>query len=327
MMSKKVLAASTVAFLLGTGASYAASCAGVEMRVNSRTNELESDILRLIQQHKTTMVQTETRQRAEIMSALAVATKQAATSGNQDAAVRLKAEEAHAQALVAAQNRQAVLDAQERYGDAGFNACAIVAKSQAVATAFASEESRMDAIEDRIVNRPYVAQDGRATTDWFELVGDGRGTSAATIFSDSSTDAEVAKYIDWLMGPPQSSQGGAGGAVGNVDRLQRDAQRSVSQYLLMKAAVSREEGSVDHAISELSGTWTGTDGGADWAAKLATSPLRAVLLDMSRAEAANLVAEVRALEHQLDLELGLASFSLARTTKMVEAMATNGGQR
>ena len=185
----------------------------------------------------------------------------------------------------------------------------------------------MDAIADRIVNRPYVEQDGRATTDWFELVGDGRGTSASTIFSDSSTDAEVAKYIDWLMGPPQSSQGGAGGAVGNVDRFQRDAQRSVSQYLLMKAAVSREEGSVDHAISELSGTWTGTDGGADWAAKLATSPLRAVLLDMSRAEAANLVAEVRALEHQLDLELGLASFSLARTTKMVEAMATDGGRR
>ena len=88
----------------------------------------------------------------------------------------------------------------------------------------------------------------------------------------------------------------------------------------MKAAVSRKEGSVDQAISDLSATWTGTGGGADWAAKLATSPLRAVLLDMSRAEAANLVAEVRALEQQLDLELGLAALSLARSTKMVEAM-------
>lgn len=327
MINKKVLIASSVALLLGGGASYAASCAGVEARVNQRTNELEADILRLIQQQKTTMEATELRQRNEILSALAVATKQAATSGNQDAAVRMKAEEAHAQALVATQNRQAVLDAQERYGDAGYNACAIVGKSQAVAAAFASEESRMDRIANQLINRPHRAQDGKATKEWFDLIGDGKGTSAATIFSESSSDAEVAKYIDWLMGPPQSSQGGAGGAVGKVDQFQRDAQRSVSQYLLMKAAVSREEGSVDHAISELSATWTGTDGGANWAAKLATSPLRAVLLDMSRAEAANLVAEIRALEHQLDLELGLAAFSLARTSKMVEAMAVKGEPR
>lgn len=326
MRAKRILAASAVTLLFGAGASYAASCVGVEMRVNTRTNELEANIRNLIRQHRDQMVQTETRQRGQILSALAVATKQTATSGNQDATVRLKAEEAHAQAVVAAQNRQAVLDAQERYGDAGFNACAIVARSQAVATAFAGEESRMDAIADQVINRPYAAQDGQATKEWFELVEDGAGTSASVIFSDSSTDAEIGKYIDWLMGPPQSSQGGAGGAIGDVDRLQRDAQRSVSQYLLMKAAVSREEGSVDHAISQLSATWTGTDGGADWAAKLATSPLRAVLLDMSRAEAANLVAEVRALEHHLDLEMGLAAFSLARTTKMVEAMATNNGE-
>lgn len=324
----RLLATSAVALLLGAGASHAASCVGVELRVNARTSQLEADVLRLVQGHKTTMMQTETRQRAEIMSALAVATKQTATSGNQDAAVRLKAEEAHAQAVVAAQNRQAVLDAQERYGDVGFNACAVVERSRAVAAALASESGRMDAIEDRVVNRPYVSQDGRATTEWFKLMADGTGTSAATIFSESSTDEEVAKYIDWLMGPPQSAEGGGGAssAVSDVHRFQRDAQRSVAQYLLMKAAVSREEGSVDQAISELSGTWTGTDGGAAWAAKLATSPLRAVLLDMNRAEAANLVAEVRALEHQLDLELGLASLSLARTTRMVEDMNASEGR-
>ena len=185
----------------------------------------------------------------------------------------------------------------------------------------------MDAIQEQIINRPYASQDGAATAAWFDLVSDGEGTSSSVIFSEGSSEGEVARYIDWLMGPPQSNQGNSAGALSNVERMQRDAQRSVSQYLLMKAAVSNEEGSVDASIAELSATWTGTDGGAEWAAKLATSPLRAVLLDMSRAEAANLVAEVRALEHQHDLELGLASFSLARATKMVEAMAVNVGQR
>lgn len=313
--------------LFGPSVAIAATCAGVELRVNMRTNSLEQAITGLIRDHQTTMEQTERAQRRSILSALDVATKQVAASGNQDATVRLKAEEAHAQAVIASQNRQAVLDAQERYGDTGFNACAVVASSRAVADAFANEDSRMDAIQEQIINRPYASQDGAATAAWFDLVSDGEGTSSSVIFAEGSSEAEVARYIDWLMGPPQTNQGNSAGALSNVERMQRDAQRSVSQYLLMKAAVSSEEGSVDASIAELSATWTGTDGGAEWAAKLATSPLRAVLLDMSRAEAANLVAEVRALEHQHDLELGLASFSLARATKMVEAMAVNVGQR
>ncbi|WP_299592522.1 hypothetical protein [uncultured Tateyamaria sp.] len=263
------------------------------------------------------MIQTETVQRARILSALGVATKQTAVSGNQDATVRLRAEEANAQAVVAAQNRQAVLDAQERYGDVGFNACAVVERSQAVATARANEAARMDDIQDLVVNRPNVAQDGQATEDWFDLMKSGSGTSSTAVFN-GGTEAEVAQYIDWLMGPPQSNPGSAVGGVQRVDQLQRDAQRSVSQYLLMRASVSNSPDSVDAAIAELSGTWTGTDGGAEWAARLATAPLRAVLLDMSRAEAANLVSEIRALEHQLDLELGLAAFSMARSTKMFE---------
>ena len=320
MTVTRILAGSVAALLIGTGVSQAASCTGVELRVNRATTALEANILALIQSHKTTMITTELAQRQQILSALAVATKQAATTGNQDATVRLKAEEAHASAVVAGHNRMAVLDAQERYGDAGFNACEIVERSRTVAEAWANEDAEMDAIKDEIINKPYTREDGSATKGWFDLIGDGQGTSASVIFSDSSTDAEVAKYIDWLMGPPQTSQGSAAGAVSDVARLQGDALRSVTQYLLMKAAVSRKEGSVDQAISDLSATWTGTGGGADWAAKLATSPLRAVLLDMSRAEAANLVAEIRALEQQLDLELGLAALSLARSTKMVEAM-------
>lgn len=321
MKGIRIWAVSTALMLSGAGSAIAATCAGVEMRVNNRTTALERSIVELIRGHQTTMIETEIAQRAQILSALAVATKQTAVSGNQDAAVRLRAEEANAQAIVAAQNRQAVLDAQERYGDVGFNACAVVDRSHAVAEARASEDARMDAIAAQIVNRPYVSQDGRATADWFSLTEGGEGTSSSVIFN-GGTDAEIARYIDWLMGPPQSGQGNASGAVQDVDRLQRDAQRSVSQYLLMRSAVSNEEGSVDAAISALSGTWTGTDGGAEWAARLATSPLRAVLLDMSRAEAANLVAEIRALEHQLDLELGLASFSLARATRMVETTTT-----
>lgn len=269
MTVTRILAGSVAALLIGTGISQAASCTGVELRVNRATTALEANILALIQSHKTTMITTELAQRQQILSALAVATKQAATTGNQDATVRLKAEEAHASAVVAGHNRMAVLDAQERYGDAGFNACEIVERSRTVAEAWANEDAEMDAIKDEIINKPYTREDGSATEGWFDLIGDGQGTSASVIFSDSSTDAEVAKYIDWLMGPPQTrSQGNAAGAVSDVARLQGDALRSVTQYLLMKAAVSRKEGSVDQAISDLSATWTGTGGGADWGSQV-----------------------------------------------------------
>lgn len=321
MKSARIWTVAAVALLASNGAAIAATCVGVELRVNRRTSVLETSIRNLIDSHQRTMVTTEQRHRQQILSALAVATKQTATSGNQDATVRIKAEEAQAQAIVAAQNRQAVLEAHERYGDAGYNACTVVVRSAAVATAYANEDLRMDAIQERIINKPHTSQDGEATAAWFDLTSDGEGTSASVLFREGATEADIARYIDWLMGPPQTSAGNSAGAVSNVERMQRDALRSVSQHLLIKAAVSNEEGSVDAAIAELSATWTGTDGGADWAAKLATSPLRAVLLDMSRAEAANLVAEVRALDHQLDLEMGLAAFSLARSTKMVEAMA------
>jgi hypothetical protein len=318
-MSLKRTATATVFVLsvLGSGSAIAATCAGVAARVNSKTSAMEKTIVQLIRGHQTTAIATEIQQRGMILSALGVSNKQAATSGNQDAVVRLKAEEANAQAVTAAQNRFAVLDAQERYGDVGFNACEIVSRSQAVADAFSDEEARMDEIANLIINKPNVGMDGAATKSWFDQASAGGGTSSSVIFNGASSQ-EIAQYIDWLMGPPQSKGGNAGGAVQEVARLQSDAQRSVSQYLLMRSAVSNSSDSVDAAISDLSATWTGTDGGAAWAARLATSPLRGVLLDMSRAEAANLVAEIRELEHQLDLELGISAFSLARASKMAD---------
>jgi hypothetical protein len=327
MSKMKVLAAVVAALGVTATMGEAATCTGVEARVNARTSELQASIIALIQAHKATMISTETVQRQAILSALGVTTKQIAASGNQDAAVRLKAEEAQASAIIAAQNRNAVLDAQERYGDVGFKACEVAEKSAALASAFNAQDERIVSIRNQIVNRPYVSQDGQATASWFSMMDDGEGTSAAVLFDGSSTEAEIAKYIDWLFGPPQTAPSGAAGQVGDVARLQADAQRSVASYLLAKAAASSEDGSVDSALADLTETWTGTDGGADWAAKLATSPLRAVLLDMSRAEAANLVAEVVALDHQLDLELGLASFSLGRTSKVIEEMTDKGAQQ
>ena len=326
-MRLKCSFAAALVSALGAGSAFGATCTGVEARVNAATSKLEAAILSLIASHQATMIATEQLQRQTILSALRVTTSQAATSGNQDATIRVKAEEANANAVVAAQTRSAVLDAQERYGDVGFKACEVADKGEALAQAFATEDERVNSILERVINRPYVAQDGEATSDWFAAMDDGDGTSASVIFNGSASEEQVAKYIDWLLGPPQTVLPNAAGAVGEASRLHADAQRSVASYLMAKAAASNEDGSVDKALSDLTETWTGTDGGADWAAKLATSPLRAVLLDMSRAEAANLVAEVVALDHQLDLELGLASFSLARSSKMVESFTVQEARR
>ena len=49
MTVTRILAGSVAALLIGTGVSQAASCTGVELRVNRATTALEANILALIQ--------------------------------------------------------------------------------------------------------------------------------------------------------------------------------------------------------------------------------------------------------------------------------------
>lgn len=319
-------------FVVGVGlaimlpsSSFAITCAGVEGRVNTRTSELEANVLALIQTQQAALVTSELTQRARILSALGVLNRQQAYSGNQDATVRTKAEEASASAIVAAQTRMEVLDRSERFGNVGYNACGIAEQAKTLTDAMAGHRPATISIMDQAINRPGVSVDGNATEDWYSTVSGSDYAGAHGIFSGDT--AEAVSYINWVLGPPPTTV-----TTGNtiedqnfrLARLQGDALRSVSLYLLSSTAASAADGGVNDALDDLSENWIGADGGMAWAANMAASPLRAVLLDMARTEAANLTAQIIALQRKRDLELGMATYSLARTEAYVESLTVSG---
>lgn len=320
---RKYLLGLAVAISLPSSA-FAITCAGVEARVNARTSELELSVLSLIQTQQAALVAAELSQRARILSALGVLNRQQAYTGNQDATVRTKAEEASASAIVAAQTRMEVLDRTERFGDVGYNACAIAEQAKTLTEAMASQRSTTLSIMDRVINKPGVSVDGDATEQWYSAVSGGDYAGAHGIFS-GDLDA-AAEYINWVMGPPPTTVT-TGNSIEDQNfrlaRLQGDSLRSVSLYLLSSAAASAADGGVNDALDDLSENWIGADGGMEWSAKMAASPLRAVLLDMARTEAANLTAQIIALQKKRDLELGMATYSLARTEAYVSALSSS----
>lgn len=299
-------------------ASFAQTCVGVEARVNARTTQLELNVIALIQTQQAALVASELTQRARILSALGVLNRQQAYTGNQDATVRTKAEEASASAIVAAQTRMEVLDRTERFGHVGYNACGIAEQARTLTDAMSGHRPTTISIMDQAINRPGVSADGVATADWYSAVSGSDYAGAHGIFSGDT--AEAVNYINWVLGPPPTTVT-TGNSIEDqnfrLSRLQGDALRSVSLYLLSSTAASAADGGVNDALDDLSENWIGADGGMEWAANMAASPLRAVLLDMARTEAANLTAQIIALQRKRDLELGMATYSLARTESYV----------
>ena len=313
----------TAALVLSApGAAYAVTCAGVEGRVNSRTSELEQSVLDLIATQKASLIASELQQRARILSALGVLNSQQAYTGNQDATIRIKAEEASASAIVAAETRMEVLDRAERFGDVGFSACKIAEEAATVSAAMASHRATTIGMMDSVINKPGAPVDGSATKEWFDTVGNGEFAGAHGIFSGDEDAAS--KFINWVMGPPPTTPT-TGNTVEDqnfkLNRLQDDSLRSVAQYLLSSAAASAADGGVNDALDDLSENWIGSDGGMQWAAKMAASPMRAVLLDMARTEAANLTAQIIALQKKRELELGVATYALARVEAYVSDLS------
>ena len=228
---------------------------------------------------------------------------------------------------MASQTRQAIAEATERFGALGHRACDVVERSSSVADALSKEGKLVTGIMAAIVNGPMAETTGAGTAAWFEAAGEAGFTSAHALFSGN--EAEAASYINWVMGPPTPMTGSVGAGledgIARTHALQGDAQRSVAIYLMAKAAANSAEGGVDASLEELRATWTGADGGEMWGASMAGSPLRGVLLDLARIEAAAIVSEVVALRRRRDLELGLATYSLAQTERFVEESRSEVG--
>lgn len=306
------------AIMFSSAAAHAVSCAGVEGRVNVRTNALQASVTAAITASQASLIAQETLERQRLLSAVKVLTMQIGTSSQQEIVANQASSKALAQTLVeqsiADQTRNAVRD----YGTTGYNACGLVAKGAEVAKAVQQAKGSRKSITDEIAKRHSIkTRDdyNTASSSWFELAQKGDDVSSEALFRGD--DAAAQKYISLVMGPPRAPKA-VGGAAGNIDRavaLRDIARQSVTGYVLAEVAATKK---VEDALKSMTSEWVGDDGGTAWFAKQAAAPGRAVLLDSVRIEAANVAMKANAVKRYMLEEFALATFSLAYSDRLAE---------
>ena len=106
-------------------------------------------------------------------------------------------------------------------------------------------------------------------------------------------------------------------------RLVLDARRGVAQHVLHSIAASNASSGPRRALQGVVDAYTG-DGGERWAAAMAGSHERGILLDAVRLEAAALTAEVEDVRGQTLTELAAASHALARADTLIRDVGSAG---
>ena len=316
-------AAVVLMVVLSAGEAAAVTCAGVEGRVNARTSEVSSAVTTLIAQRQAVIVAQEVLERQRLLSAVRVLTRQMATGNEQEVVADRSANLALSQTIVQqsvnTQVRQAVRD----YGNTGHNACGVVERGEAVAEMIgAYDEARDEMAEAVRAGRTAgtVEEFRDRMADWSTLV---QGADEATIAAVLDGDEEQAEaFIAVVAGPPRPPvQEGTGSVSAQQDRvvaLRDEARNSAAVLVLADIASSRR---VQAALDEMTAEWIGEDGGAAWAASMAASPSRAVLLDTARIEAQNVASTALEMKRTVMEEFALATFSVTYVDRMREREA------
>lgn len=295
------------------GPVAAQACLGVEARVNLQTSALVSALSTQITARTSALVAQETMERAQLLSALRVMTRQESLSGQQEANADNAAQMALANVLVensvAWQTQQAVAD----YGNTGHAACELVEAGNTVATMMGNYA------ETRAMMGEAVREGRTAATEeefrvrmaeWSNLVSDADEATVQALLSGDVDQAQA--FIAVVAGPPRfPAEAGSGSVLSRMDRvlaLRDEARNSAAVYALSDLSASQR---LRGALDEMSSVWVGDDGGTEWAARMATSPTRAVLLDTARIEAHNVAVSALELRQGVMSEFALATFALA----------------
>lgn len=115
--------------VLGTMPALAQTCAGVEWRVNAQTIALQGVVSGQIESAQAAMLALDQANRARLLSALKVMTKQESASTDQTVLMEQKAGEAAASAITTSTRNQEIAAAQNRYRATGYGACAVGTKA------------------------------------------------------------------------------------------------------------------------------------------------------------------------------------------------------
>lgn len=298
---------------VAAGGAVAQSCTGVEARVNARTNSLSTAILSQITARTTAVVAQETLQRQQLLSAMRVLTRQESLATEQESNANHAAQMALSNVVVEDSVARQTHDAVTNYGSTGHAACELVESGATVADMVANySAARVDMAEAVSENRTAStdAEFRTAMAEWSNLV---RDSDDATVQALLAGDEDAAQsFIAVVAGPPRYPvEAGTGSVLSRMDRvfsLRDEARNSAAVYALAELSASQ---GLRGALDEMADVWIGDDGGEAWAATMAASPTRAVLLDTARIEAHNIATEALELRQGIMNEFALSVFALS----------------
>ncbi|WP_234053739.1 MULTISPECIES: hypothetical protein [unclassified Xanthobacter] len=254
--------------------------------------------------------------RANILSALKVMTMQQSVSGDAALTTEKQAGEAAAAAIVSARQAQEVVDAKTRYEATGYRACGNVSKA---AGFFGAVENKADTRRTILGDAVWKPGGYGDPADWISLSQSGP-FDASTLFGGDA--AKAAKYISFVMGPPDPAAMTAGNGIAaqhaKLRKAQMDSTKSMSAFVMADVASDFRTGGVVEKMRALDAHWVGEDGGETWAASIAGQSERGVLQDAVRMEAANIATLALQIKTSTREEAVTAALLLARVNRALE---------
>lgn len=310
-----------VVFLIGISAwssAFAQSCTGVEARVNARTSTLTTAITTQITTRTAAIVAQETLQRQQLLSALRVMVRQESLANEQEINADNSAQMAMGNVIVEDSVARQTHEAVTNYGSTGHAACELVEAGATVAERMETYSEARELMAEAVRENRTAANEEEfreQMAGWSTLVA---GADDATVQALMAGDEDAAEaFIAVVAGPPRYPQeAGSGSVLSRFDRvtaLTEEARNSAAVYAL--ADLSAQQ-SLRTALDEMADIWVGEDGGEEWAARMAASPTRAVLLDTARIEAHNIAVTALELRQGVMNEFALSVFALSHIDQL-----------
>lgn len=298
-------------------AALAASCAGVEERVNERTGELEGSVSGTIASVQSKLLAQAVAEQQQLSSALAVLNRQENLSSEVSATALTKSLEAGAGVMNAQWQALALKDKTQRYEAIGYEPCQLVTLASAAAGEIAAMPQYRQELRAGVSNRPGEAGSAANRKDWYARFG---GAEALPSPDDLlSGDKDKAKaWMDFVMGPPEPAGDGSGAdaTVRTVARREAGARRSAALEAMVAVAPPAP-------MDPISRHWSGLDGGMAWSATMAAGDARGTQLDTIAIKAAKAALLSDRLDRRLRRLMAVAADAAAR----IDAGAGLGGDR
>jgi hypothetical protein len=286
--------------------AIAASCAGVEERVNDRTADLAASVSGTIGSVQAKLLAQAVAEQQQLSSALAVLNRQESLSSEAGSTALTKSFEAAAGVMNAQWQALAMKDKTERFSAVGYEPCQLVTMAATADHAFQVLPQQRQALRDAPANRQGGDRTTAARDAWFKRF---RDTDTLPGPDDllSGDQAKAARWLDFVMGPPDVPGDGSSAAEASrmVARREADARRSAA----LEAMVSVAPPSPMNAIA---GHWSGLDGGMAWSATMAAGNARGTQFDTIAIKAAKAALIADRLDRRLRRLMAVAADAAVR---------------